>query len=165
MKISTFFETEVLLPGDAVIVTTNTEPLCAYFYAIVTKHPADELICLLPLNDNDTFDLRWLVTGSTTNDFRVAYDNNYVITRRGNNTPVSIKSGTIIANSAGELFIVSYELLRKNCNKAWYIRNVHNNTIHRGVVTSAVVLYKTAAETLLGNLDNWYTCTTHVEWK
>lgn len=165
MKISTFFETEVLLPGDAVIVTTNTKPMCAYFYAIVTKHPADELICLLPLNDNDTFNLRWLVTGSTTNDFRVAYDNNYVITRRGDNTPVSIKSGTIIANSAGVLFIVSYELLRKNCNKSWYIRNVHSNYIHRGVVTSDVVLYKTEAETLLGNLDNWYTCTTHVEWK
>ena len=111
MKLSKFFEPE-LVPGDSVLIGLIKSAACMDFViAKVIKHEDYQSIALLPLSNGYDIFMKWLPRGSTLSDFMKAHDR-YMECDDTFGRIKSIKSGTIIADKFGKLFLI----YRRNTN-------------------------------------------------
>lgn len=154
MRLSKFFNLnennfKVCKAGDRVLMMGVT--------ATVVKHPTYDLLTLISEKDVETETIYWLPVGATLDDFRNIYGNKVFV----GYTDITLRSGTIVASKDGKICCIQRKIsqwclipLRGSDPMVTYTIQCSDNKLD---------VYNACK--LLGDLDNWCTCSITNDWE
>ena len=161
MRLSKFFGLDennfkVCKAGDRVLVVGVADASCVT--ATVVKHPTYDLLALITDNDVETETIHWLPVGATLKDFRMVYINKLYVSIND----ITLRSGTIVASLDGKICYID----RSNSTQ-WCLFPIRgfNYPATYTIQCSDNKLDVYNACKLLGDLDNWCTCSITNDWE